>query len=248
MTHDLAIVTGTSRGIGRAVAAALLERGFDVVGVARTTPDGLDHARYRHFDCDLADVDAVHRTFEARIPTEVPLAGRTRVGLVNNAGILDVASVASARLEDLDACFRVNVAVPIFLHGWLCRRAPAGARLRVVDVSSGAADTPYPGWVSYCASKAALDMAGRVLAVELDEVQAAKGRDVSVVSYAPGVVATRMQEQIRAADEHEFPRRERFVRLHDDGELVDPAGPAAEIAGLLARDDLPPFSRQRFAG
>jgi NAD(P)-dependent dehydrogenase (short-subunit alcohol dehydrogenase family) len=246
--RDLAIVTGTSRGIGHAVALALLERGFDVVGVSRAAPDGLEHPQYRHFDCDLNDPAAVHRTFDARIPAERPLAGRTRIGLVNNAGILDLESVAVAKLEHLEASFRVNVAVPIFLHGWLCRHAPLDAKLRIVDVSSGAADNPYPGWVAYCASKAALEMAGRVLAAELDEVPVMKGRDLALVSYAPGVVATAMQEQIRAADAGQFPRRERFVRLHEEGELVDPRGPAAEIAGFLAADGLPAFSRQRYGG
>lgn len=248
MISDLAIVTGTSRGIGRAVAVALLERDFEVVGVSRTAPDGIDHPRYHHCPCDLADLAAVRRTFEAELPAAVTLDGRARIGLVNNAALLDVESVASASLEHLDSSLRVNVAVPIYLHGWLCRRAPTAAALRIVDVSSGAADNPYPGWVSYCASKAALEMAGRVLAVELDEVPAMQGRNLAVVAYAPGVVATAMQAQLRAADEAEFPRRERFVRMHVAGELIDPAGPASEIAALLGNDDLPAFSRRRFGG
>ncbi|MCK5944410.1 MAG: SDR family NAD(P)-dependent oxidoreductase [Planctomycetes bacterium] len=248
MTPNLAIVTGSSRGIGRAITSALLARGYDVVGVARTAPADLDHERYSHFACDLADLDAVARTFEAEVPKSVPFAGRARIALVNNAGILEIASVPAAQLERLDASLRVNTVVPMYLHGWLCRTAPAAARLRVVDISSGAADSPYPGWSAYCASKAALDMAGRVLAEERDEVAALQGRDLAVVSYAPGVVATDMQAQIRAADDGQFPRRQRFVDLHQQGELVDPAGPADEIAGLIERDDLPPFSRSRFAG
>lgn len=248
MSHDLAIVTGTSRGIGRAVVTALLERGFDVVGVARSAPDGLADARYTHFTCDLSDLAAVERLFEAELPAVAELTGRGRIALVNNAGMLDVESVPSARLEHLDRSLRINVAVPIYLHGWLCRSAPADAKLRIVDVSSGAADNAYPGWVAYCSSKAALDMAGRVLAAELEEVPSLQGRDLSLVSYAPGVVATRMQEQIRAADRSEFPRQQRFVDLHEGGDLVDPSGPAGEIAGLCASDGLPPFSRLRFGG
>lgn len=246
MLSDLAIVTGTSRGIGYAIAATLLERGWEVVGVSRTEPEGLVSERYRHFECDLNDLDAVHRTWEARIPAAVPLEGRRRVGLVNNAAILDVESIAVARIEHLDASLRVNVAIPVYLYGWLLRHAPLDAALRIVDLSSGAADSAYPGWVAYCSTKAALDMAGQVLAVELEEVPVMQGRDLALVSYAPGVVATAMQEQIRASDESSFPRRERFVRLHEEGELVDPRGPAADIAEILRMDELPSFSRRRF--
>lgn len=248
MHADLAIVTGTSRGIGRAVALALLERGFEVAGVSRNTPDGLEHERYRHFVCDLTDLDATRQMFEAELPARMRPDARRRIGLVNNAGRLDVEPVVEARLENLAASLTVNVAVPIYLHGWALRHAADGAAVRIVDVSSGAASSPYPGWVAYCASKAALEMAGEVLAVELDEVPAVRGRDVAVVAYAPGVVATRMQEQIRAASDAAFPRRARFLELHANDELLDPARPAAEIAELLRSDGLPSFSRRHFGG
>ena len=244
--HDLAIVTGSSRGIGRAVADALLARGFEVLGVSRSRPHPWPDGPYAHFTCDLADPGAVRRVFDREIPGALQFEGRRRVALVDNAGRLDMEPVVDAKLESLTASFMVNSIVPIFLHGWLLRTAPPTAKLRIVDLSSGAASSPYPGWAAYCASKAALDMAGQVLATELAELPAVAGRDVALVSYAPHIVATSMQEQIRAADPASFPRQDHYVKLHEDDELVDPAGPAAEIVELLLRDDLPPFSRQRF--
>lgn len=133
----------------------------------------------------------------------------------------------------LAATLLLNVAAPVLLHGWLLRAAATTARVRIIDVSSGATTKPYPGWASYCASKAALDMAGQVLAAEIDEVPAHAGRDVAVVSFAPGVVATEMQVRLRQADPADFPRRDRFVALQEDGALLEPEAPATEIAALL---------------
>ena len=117
--------------------------------------------------------------------------------------------------------------------------------LRIVNVSSGAATRASPGRSAYCQSTAALDMAGAVLAEELGEVPALMGRDVAVVSYSPGVVDTAMQEQLRAADESSFPRKQRFVDLFTSGELVRPEEPALEIVEFLVADAPPPFSRRR---
>ena len=111
---------------------------------------------------------------------------------------------------------------------------------------SGAAVNPYPGWAAYCAGKAALRMAGQVLGLEAAEVPALAGRDLAVVAYPPHVVATAMQEAIRATSPEQFPRRQKFALLHESGALVTPDGPAAEIAELLGSDGLPPFSERRY--
>ncbi len=246
--RPLAIVTGTTRGLGAALAEALLELDWDVHGVARgEAPATLESARaYAHHRCDLADVHSTRTLFEGEMAAV--LRERSRLGLVNNAGVLDLEPIVDCELEHLTRSLTVNTAVPVWLYGWLLRFAPPTATMRIVDVSSGAADTPYPGWVAYCASKAGLDMAARVLAEEHREVEAIAGRDVAVVEFAPGVVDTGMQAQIRAISADRFPRRQKFVELHEQGRLVDPSAPAAGIAALLAADDLPPFSRRRFGG
>ncbi len=244
MQPTLAFVTGTSRGIGHAVATALLARGVEVVGISRTAPD-ISNDRYTHFACDLSDSKAVEQLFESTIPATISL-DRERIALVNNAGRLDVETIAEATLGGLIETMTINVAIPVYLHGWLLRHAPVPAKLRIIDLSSGAAFSPYPGWSAYCSSKVALDMAGQVLALENEEVPALQGRDLALVSYAPNVVATDMQKQIRSASEASFPRRERFMQLHENDELIDASGPADEIATIVDADDLPRFSRQRF--
>ncbi|MAF65533.1 MAG: short-chain dehydrogenase [Planctomycetes bacterium] len=243
---QLAIVTGTSRGIGAAVARELLERDWRVMGCARgPAAPGLGGERYHHRTLDLADTGAVKRWFEGGFPATSDIAAAERVGLVNNAAVLGTDLVEDLDLAATVRALTVNVAVPVWLAGLVLRHAP-DCPVRVVDLSSGAATSAVPGWAAYCAGKAALHMAGTVLAEELAQAPALAGRDLRLVSYAPHVVATSMQEEIRATSPERFPCLEAFIDLEREGRLVGAEGPAREIADLLASDDLPPHSTRRF--
>ncbi len=249
MSRPLAIVTGSSRGIGRAVTSELLDRDFDVLGIARSEPDGCEgNDRYRHLAADLSDPEALATVFDAELAAALALDRRPRVGLVNNAATLDVAGITELGPRRLVQALTLNVAAPVQMYRFVLEHVPAATPLRIVDISSGAATSAYPGWTAYCSSKAALDMAGQVLAAELDESPALAGRNASVCAYAPGVVATSMQDEIRRADQAAFPRRQRFIQLYEDGALVDPRGPAHEIVELLLSESAPRFSRRRYSG
>ena len=240
------LVTGTSSGIGLAVAEELLRRGWEVTGVARR-PSPVHHARYRHVRLDLADTARLEAEFEGSLGDELPLDGRSRVGLVNGAATLEpVGSTSTLPAAGLARAFAVNSVAPIWLVGFFLRRARR-AKLRVVDVSSGAARHPYAGWSAYCASKAALRMAGEVIGAESREFApgTALPTDLSVVSYEPGVVDTEMQQAVRGSLAEAFPQVKRFLDLHRSGKLHPPSRPAAEIADLLESDGLPAHSERR---
>ncbi len=245
----ICLVTGTSSGIGLAVAEELLRRGWDVAGVARR-PAPLHHARYRHLRLDLADTARMEAEFEGSFGDALALDGRARVGLVNGAATLEpVGPTSAASAGGLARAFALNAVAPIWLLGFFLRRT-RGTKLRVVDVSSGAARRPYAGWSSYCATKAALRMAGEVVGEEARSFApgTALPVDVSLVSYEPGVVDTEMQQAVRGALAEAFPQVGRFLDLHATGKLHPPSKPAAEIADLLGSDGLPPFSEQRLGG
>jgi len=246
VNERLCLVTGTTSGIGRAAAEILLERGWEVVGMARRDPP-LAHASYRHLKVDLADTAALEARLEGELGKELRIAGRSRLGLVNNAAVLaPVGPVSRLSATALSFAFAVNVLAPLCLLGFFLRRA-GGARLRVVDVSSGAAARPYAAWASYCATKAALRMLDMVAGVEAEQFPpgSATPADFAVVSYEPGVVDTAMQASVRAVPEADFPAVQRFVDLQANGLLRPPREPAEEIASLLERDDLPRFSVYR---
>ena len=104
----------------------------------------------------------------------------------------------------------------------------------MVQISSGAATKPYPGWSSYCAAKAAVDQWTRTVGKELEN----RGQPITVVSVAPGVVETPMQAEIREMDEADFPNVQRFRDLESEGILRSPAEVAGELWELATRPDL----------
>src|SRR5919109_663246 len=95
----IAIVTGTSSGIGAAVAKELLEHGWQVIGVARRTAK-FDSGSYKHLALDLAQVERATATIEREVGTRLAGGAWQRIGLVNNAA-LATQQRASARGEHL---------------------------------------------------------------------------------------------------------------------------------------------------
>lgn len=241
---NCALVTGSSRGIGAAVARELCERGWSVLGLARSAgPTDLGDA-YTHVRCDLSEVGAFP-VLELALSAHDAMRSATRLALVNNAGSLEpMQPLHRVDPAQLSRSLNLNLVAPVWLMG-LCLRS-SEAPLRIVNLSSGAATNAYPGWSAYCAGKAALKISGEAFALEVQEVPELEGRDVRLVSYAPHVVATSMQEAIRATRVEDFPRRQRFIDMHEEGALVDASGPAREIADLLAAEDLPALSTLRF--
>ncbi|MFT7678798.1 MAG: benzil reductase ((S)-benzoin forming) [Planctomycetota bacterium] len=242
-----AFVTGTSRGIGQALAEQLLERGWTVVGAARSAaPASLQHANYQHECLDLADLGAVRSTIE-RVLAGTDWTSYSAVALVNNAGLVaPVGAPDQLNLEQLDASLRVNLSVPMWIAGRFLAAVPQELPLRLVHLGSGAATSPYSGWSAYCAGKAGLAMAARCLAQDAEQMPHLAARDLRVLDYAPGVVATEMQTTIRSVDEDHFPNRARFVELFESGALAAPEGPGTELADLLESAELPSYSARRF--
>ncbi len=102
------------------------------------------------------------------------------------------------------------------------------AHRHLVIMTSGAATSVYPGWASYGASKAAVDQWVRNVGAEQEE----RG-GVHVMAIGPGTVETGMQAKLRETPEEQFPKRKKFVDLHDAGKLSDPQDVARRLWHLL---------------
>src|SRR5215470_9541766 len=129
----LTLVTGTSRGIGHAVAQELVEHGWDVVGIARHASP-IESPRYRHLRIDIADIAAFRDSVERELAATVADGRWERVGVVNNAAI----SSALGPVERIDPAGMsrmgiVNWVAPTFLMGFFVSRVPADTPLRIVN-------------------------------------------------------------------------------------------------------------------
>jgi NAD(P)-dependent dehydrogenase (short-subunit alcohol dehydrogenase family) len=178
----VAIVTGASSGIGRATAEMLASRGAIVAAFARSaTSAGLAMLA---IDGDVSDPDSIERLFAE---TE------SRLGdcdiLINSAGMIDPKILTEVTPEDWDRMFAVNVrgtylASRRALPSMIARRA--GAIVNVASISGVPGPEKFQGWVSYCASKAAVIGMTEALAVEV------KQYGIRVNSVSPGSVDTKM--------------------------------------------------------
>ncbi len=243
----LAIVTGTSSGIGEKVARQLLQRGWDVIGIARRAAP-IDSSSYTHTSLDLGDVAGLTAGLEAQAGPRLRDGSLSRVALVNNAA--DVALLGQVdQLEPsgMLQAYAINTVAPVLLIGWVLRTPSPRIPVRIVNVSSGAGVEPIPGLGAYGCTKAALRLAGMVLGAELDMRAAGGGpRDVTVWSYEPGVVATPMQDAVRSSTAESVPIVQLFKDLHAHDQLRPADLPATEIVAYLEADGHPRFSEQRF--
>lgn len=180
----VALVTGAGRGIGRAIAEALLAAGADVWLNART--DGsldhlLDHERARAVYFDVTDPAAVRRGFSL-----IQSTSRRLDILVNNAGILRDSVIEMASVEMIDDVLATNLRGLILCSQYGARLMTRAGGGSIVNIASIMGRVGNSGQVVYAASKAGVIGATYSLAKEL------AARQIRVNAIAPGVIDTEM--------------------------------------------------------
>jgi NAD(P)-dependent dehydrogenase (short-subunit alcohol dehydrogenase family) len=237
---DLYIVTGASRGLGRAIVEQLLARERVLLTISRKPDRALDAAaaakgaKLEQWALDLAhDVGAAAR-LEAWLHGQ-PHDRFATATLINNAGLIGkVGPIDTSDAETLAAVLRVGLEAPMVLASAFLRATrPWRAQRRVLNISSGAGRRAIAGWAAYCAAKAGLDHFSRVTALDEQRLP----NPAQIVSLAPGVIDTAMQGELRASDPSGFPDIDQFKQLKSSGQLATPAAAAARVLAYLARAD-----------
>jgi NAD(P)-dependent dehydrogenase (short-subunit alcohol dehydrogenase family) len=225
---NIAFITGTSRGLGEALAADLLAQGWKVAGIGRGEPKRLDSPHYRHLGCDLADAQAIARVVEpamresaaARPARAVLINNAASAGPIGRAGELDAAGIAAA--------LAVNLTAPAVLADAFCRAFLGAAdEVLVINVSSGSAERALAGSGLYSTAKAGLEMFTRTLALDHERP------DFRAISLRPGIIDTEMQLFMRGQPAERLPGVGLFKDFHASGQLVAPDVAARRIVAKL---------------
>lgn len=231
---NLYIVTGTTQGLGKALAAQIGARTDNELIALSRAPDGPIEGGVR-FAVDLADARTLDAAFD-HIEQRIRGKKYARAVLINNAGtVVPVGPLERVDGAELEKSLLVNLVAPVLLmRRFLVATEGVALLRRIINISSGAARRPVAGWAAYCTAKAGLEMASRVVAADV----AAGRKGVEVTSLSPGVFDTAMQGTVRSTDAKDFPELSKFVAMHAEGRLRPAEDVAAEILWLEAEGRL----------
>ncbi len=240
MKRKLAIVTGVSRGLGASLALELLKNDFIVYGISRHNNADLESwnsARdisYKYLEIDLKEDSRLEPALES-IFSEVPDTGWEQIILINNAAVLDpICPLAESAPSELAVNMQVNLIAPLIMSAVFIRLTRGRSEdRRIINISSGAGRKPYQGWSAYCAAKAGMDRYSQVAGMELME----SDPGCKIVSLAPGIIDTRMQEAIRSSQKKDFPLLDQFIEYFETGALMKPAAVAGRIVNNFVEQD-----------
>jgi 3-oxoacyl-[acyl-carrier protein] reductase len=225
---QVAIVTGASRGIGRAIAIELARRGWmlglgylkDEASAQECLKEVASHgARAVLLRGDVSQASQIRTLFE-RVDAEL---GPLDV-LVCNAGMTRDTLFGASEPADFDSLLAVNLQGVVHCCREATRRMIARRRGSIVNLSSVAAQRPGRGQSNYAASKGAVESLTRALAVELAP------RGIRVNAVAPGIIETAMTAELRAIAPEELLKRVVMKRLGRPEEV-------ARVVAFLASDE-----------
>jgi glucose 1-dehydrogenase len=227
----IALVTGSSQGIGQGVAIRLAKEGAKIIVNYHANPDGADETldEIRKAGSDGISVQAdLGKTedIDSLIQQSVTKFGQIDI-LVNNAGLEKRAPFWEVQESDYDLVLHVNLkgvffTTQAFVKHVMARKAPG----RIINMSSVHEELPFPHFASYCASKGGLKMLCRDLAIELAPY------NITVNNVAPGAIETPINTKL-LNDKEKLAALLSNIPLNRLGKPEDVAGAVA----FLASDD-----------
>jgi glucose 1-dehydrogenase len=189
LTGKVALVTGSSQGIGRGIATRFAQEGADVVINYNRTPGGAQEVlreveaagrRGLIVQADIGNMSDIRKL----ITTAVEHFGHLDI-LVNNAGVETHAPFWEVKEEDYDRVLNINLKGVFFTTQAMVQHLMQTKRCgKIINISSVHEELPFPNFTAYCASKGGLKMFTRNLAVELGPL------GITINSIAPGAIET----------------------------------------------------------
>lgn len=224
------IVTGASKGIGGELFEQLKETEVVVIGIARSNPQ--NHENF--VEIDLTNREVRQGLLERLLTPYLETADSFT--LINNAGTVEpVGKVGTFSADALQQAIELNLTAPIELSNeFIGVLSNTKVKKQIINISSGAGRNAYEGWGIYCTTKAGLDQFSKVIRLEQERVE----DPVGIVSIAPGIIDTGMQETIRSSDADGFPMLEQFINYKEEGKLRSAKATAQLLIEWMEKEDL----------
>lgn len=238
MGKNKVLITGTSRGIGEALAIRFLNEGWEVNGLSRHKSEVIKKSikkksMFQETIGDLSNIKDVRR-FLKKSFGEINFSEYEKVVLINNSGVLEpIKAIRDCETEDILYNLKVNVlGTASMISEFLKELKDVSTKKLIINISSGAGKNPYHGWGSYCASKAAIDMLTQCVQLE----ESSLVNPCQIYAIAPGIVETKMQETIRTKSAEEFPLVSKFIDFKESGKLADAKDVASKFFQFVEKE------------
>ena len=236
------IITGASKGIGRAFADKLLHPDHVLFLISRIDPEGisrqamLQNCRIHNVSYDLSLVEKIPALLSNlfdHINDDC-----ASLHLINNAGITEpVMPIDQAENGAIEKNMQVNYLAPVLLTSNFIRlSANMKIKKQILNITSGASFIPHHGMSMYCSTKAAIDQFTRSVGLE----QKVREFPVDVHAISPGFVDTQMPNELLGKTDADFGSVKNFNEAKKEGKFADPREVAGKVLDLWLADKLKP--------
>ncbi len=235
------IITGTSRGIGEALANQLLAENHHIFCISRADNERLierareKNVRLSYCPFDLNHVGEIDKLFDEIFSTIKREADITAIYIINNAGMLTpFAPIEQCSSASITENVTVNLIAPMIItSNFIKHSQELSVDKRIMNISSASARYLLPSQSCYSTSKVGLDSFSKSVSLE----QSNQLYPAKVTSVYPGMIDTQLQTEIRSTNKELFPYVDQFIQVAQEGKLQTPDYTAQKLIDILFSED-----------